>query len=272
MIPEILKCPRGHSDLSAINVVKEKTFRGQHIAYEIETYICDKCGIAVGTVDQAANAQLAMAEAYRQKVGLLTSAEIKENRAKLGWSQQKLAKMTSLGISSIKRWELGIIQTAPMDRLLRDAFKGNKMGDPYTGNRELSLERIKLVMKEFEKNLGVPLLEDGDMMLYDAKFTWFADMVAYRELGRSMTGAAYAALPYGPQLNNYLDLVDLIRKADETKAEPLSEYEKKIIARVARKFPTKQMVYDASHREPVWKDKTRGSIIPYSDSQLLREI
>ena len=115
-------------------------------------------------------------------------------------------------------------------------------------------------------------LEDGDMLLFDAKYAWYADMVAHRDLGRSMTGAAYGALPHGPQMNNYRDLVDLIRDADESKAEPLSEDEKKIIAKIARKFPTKQMVFDASHREPAWKNKTAGAIIPYSDSQKLQEV
>jgi putative zinc finger/helix-turn-helix YgiT family protein len=253
-------------------VLKETVFRNTPIKYEIETYICEKCGIEVGTIDQAANAQLAIAEAYRKEAGLLTSAEIKELRERFGWSQKKLAQMSGLGISSIKRWELGIIQTKSMDRLLRDAFKGHRVGNYYTGNRKLSLERVKLVMKEFEKELGFKFLEEGDMLLFDAKYAWFADMVAHRDLGRSMTGAAYGALPHGPQLNNYRDLVDLIRDADETKAEPLSEDEKRIITKIARKFPTKQMVFDASHREPAWKNKAPGDIIPYSDSQNLKGI
>lgn len=34
-------------------------------------------------------------------------------------------------------------------------------------------------------------------MLYAAKYLWYADMVAFRDLGRSITGASYAALPMG---------------------------------------------------------------------------
>lgn len=267
-----IRCPRGHNDLEAQKVVKETTFRGEHIEYEIDVYVCRECGIEIGTVDQAAQAQLAIAEAYKKKVGLLTSAEMKESRDRLGWSQKKLAQMTGLGISSIKRWELGTIQTKPMDSLLRSAFSGQKAGNYYIGNRALSLERVKLVMMELEKQLGFAFLQEGDMLLYDAKYIWFADMVAHRELGRSMTGATYAALPHGPQLNNYRDLVGDIRIADESKASPLSEEELKIIARVARKFSTKNMVFDAAHREPAWKTKSTGAIIPYSDSANLREI
>ena len=58
------------------------------------------------------------------------------------------------------------------------------------------------------------LLRPTDRLLYAAKYLWYANMVAFRETGQGiMTGATYAALPYGPQLNNYADLVDLIREA-----------------------------------------------------------
>ena len=37
-----------------------------------------------------------------------------------------------------------------------------------------------------------------------------------------MTGAAYAVLPNGPQLNNYVDMIDEIKNSDESFADPLS--------------------------------------------------
>ncbi len=110
------------------------------------------------------------------------------------------------------------------------------------------------------------------MLLFDAKYAWYADMVAFREHGRSITGSTYAALPYGPQLNNYKDLVELIRDADETKAKPLTTEEKRILVRVVKRFPDKQMIIDAAHREEVWKKKSAGSLIPYSGAFELTEI
>ena len=50
----------------------------------------------------------------------------------------------------------------------------------------------------FEQKLGRVLLKKTDRMLYAAKYLWYADMVAYRDLGAGMTGAGYAALPLGP--------------------------------------------------------------------------
>ena len=81
-----------------------------------------------------------------------------------------------------------------------------------------------------------------------------------------MTGPTYTALPYGPQLNNYKDLIDDIMKADEAKAESLNPEEKRIITRIALKFPEERMVYEAAHKERIWKRQPNGAIIPYPDS------
>ena len=81
-----------------------------------------------------------------------------------------------------------------------------------------------------------------------------------------MTGATYAALPHGPQINNYAELIELIRQADETEEEPLTEHEGRILHRIAMAFPTYKAVYDASHREDAWRFKRIGMLIPYSDA------
>ncbi|NOQ47292.1 MAG: hypothetical protein GQ559_11605 [Desulfobulbaceae bacterium] len=97
-------------------------------------------------------------------------------------------------------------------------------------------------------------------------------MVAHRELGRSMTGATYAALPMGPQLNNYSELAADILRSDERKAEPLTPEEKRIIKRVHERFPGKTDAFKSSHREIISKNKGIGVIIPYADSTELMEL
>jgi len=86
-----------------------------------------------------------------------------------------------------------------------------------------------------------------------------------------MTGATYAALPYGPQINNYSDLIDEIKQSDESLAERLSADELLIIHKIAVRFPHEQMVYDAAHREKVWKETSTGALIPYARSSELTE-
>lgn len=268
----IKKCPRGHGEMKIKNLKKNAHLKGMDISYQAEVYVCPECGLEAGTVEQAAEIQKAISDAYRKEVGLLTGEEIRKYREDFNLTQQALANEMTVGIASIKRWEAGAIQSRSMDKALRSVFWNRQRKNDYTGNRPFSISRIKLVLKKLEEILRKKLLLKGDKMLFAAKYLWYADMLAYRELKKSMTGATYAALPYGPQLNNYKDLIDEIKKSDETTAEPLTYHEKAILKRIARKFPHERMVYDASHSEPVWKNKKPGEMILYSESFELTQL
>ena len=259
-------CPRGHKEMVIKKIQKSIPFRGTRVSFPVEQYVCPECGAEAGTVKQTAAIQKSIADAYRKSVGLLTGTEIVEGRKRMKLTQEELAKRMNVGIASIKRWEGASIQSKSMDQALRIALRGQNVGDCCTGNRSFSIPRIKLVLNELGLLLGRKLLKKNDKMLFAAKYLWYADMLAHRETGQSMTGATYAALPLGPQLNNYKDLIDDIEKADVSKAEPLTPEEKRITARIAMKFPREQMVYHAAHRETIWKKKPRGAIIPYTDS------
>ena len=261
-----MNCPNGHSKMVLKKAKKRVIFRGLDLSVPIKQYVCAVCGVEVGTINQTADIQKAISDAYRKAANLLTGKEIVETRKRLKLTQEALAKRMNVGIASIKRWEGGTIQSKSMDHALRIALGGQSVGDSCTGNRPFSIPRIKLVLGEFESVLGKHILKKNDKMLFAAKYLWYADMVAHRETGESMTGSTYAALPYGPQLNNYKDLIEDIMKADESKAEPLSPEEKRVITRIALKFPKDRMVYDAAHKEKIWKRQPNGAIIPYPDS------
>lgn len=272
MKKETMKCPNGHGKMLIKKDEKKLKFRGLDMSIPVEQYECPVCGVEAGTIEQTAAIQRTISDAYRKSIDLLTGKEIAESRKRMKLSQAELAKRMNVGIASVKRWEGGLIQSKSMDHALRLALNGGSIGHTCTGNRELSIPRIKLVLKQFESALGRKILKKNDKMLFAAKYLWFADMVAHRELGQSMTGSTYAALPFGPQLNNYRELLDEIISADESRAEPLSTEEKKIINRIAMGFPKDQMVYDAAHREEIWKRRPNGTIIPYTDSAGLAEI
>lgn len=268
-----VNCPNDHGEMALKRIEKETIFKGEKINYQFETYVCDECGIKIGTIEQTAAAQNVMADAYRQKIGLLSGEEIKRKRTEQNWSQKELARKAGVGIASIKRWENGIIQTKSMNQALKSAFQGAIVGNRYTGNRRaISIPRIKLVLRALERVLGFELLIPGDKLLYSAKYLWYVDMLAFRENGKSITGATYAKLPYGPQLNNYKDLIELIQGADEGNAEPLSKEEERAIVRVATAFPTTTMVYDAAHREVAWQKRSVADTIPYTAAEELTEI
>jgi putative zinc finger/helix-turn-helix YgiT family protein len=263
---KLMSCANGHGKMVIKKLEKSMNFRGVAINFEAEYYVCLVCGLEAGTVEQSSAIQRAISDTYRKTVNLLTGKEIREGRTRLELSQEALAKRMNVGIASIKRWEGGLIQSRSMDKALRMALQGWIVGDNYIGNRTFSIPRIKLVLRQFESILGKKILKKKDRMLFAAKYLWYADMVAFRDLGKSMTGSTYASLPYGPQLNNYRDLIDQIKNADESSPEPLSPEEKRIIARIAKTFPQEQLVYNATHKEIIWKRQSTGAIIPYSDS------
>lgn len=270
---KVMNCPRGHGSMSPTKINKTVIFKGVEVSFEAQAYVCAECGIEAGTQETAGAIQRAIADAYRKKVNLLSGEEIISLRKAKGLSQQALADLLNVGVASIKRWETRLIQSKAMDHALRMHLQSDSShGDRYTGNRGFSIGRIKLVLQAFEKKLGKRLLKKGDKMLFAAKYLWYADMVAFRELGCSMTGATYAALPHGPQLNNYRDLVDEVKKADEALEEPLSGDELRIVDRIAGAFPVDRMVYDASHREEIWRRKPCGAAILYTESAELKEI
>lgn len=259
-----LNCPKGHGLMELVRLQKRKTFRGVDIEYAAEAFVCPKCGLEAGTVQSAGKVQRAIADAYREKAELLTSQEIRSLREAKGLTQQQLADVMNVGIASIKRWETGMIQSKSMDHALRMQLQCDIRADNHTGNRAISLPRIKLVAKTFEKILGKRLLKSGDKLLFLAKYLWYADMLAFRQLGKGLTGASYAAITYGPQLNNYRDLVKPIKESDVNDAEPLTAEELRIVGYVAEKFPDEQDVYDAAHREKIWMKADVGALIPYS--------
>ncbi len=266
-----LDCPQCRKPTAVVEVENTTRFRDVEITYAARVHCCTECGLELADIDEAGAMQERMADAYRQAVGLLTGAEIRELRQKKSLSQQALAGELQIGVASIKRWETGVIQSKAMNNLLRTLLE-HRPCDEHTGHREFSIARIRLVLDAFEGELGRPLLKKDDRMLYAAKYLWYADMAAFRALGRSMTGATYAALPMGPQLNNYRDLVNAISQVDPSVASPLSGEERKLIAVVAKIFPRNKEVFDAAHRESIWQERATGAIIPFTDAEALTEM
>lgn len=270
-----MDCPNEHGRMILTTAPRMVTFRKRRIEYPAKHYVCPECGISVDDIALAAENQRNISDAFRKASGLLTGDEIVAGRKGLKWTQEKLAKAMNVGVASVKRWETGQIQTKVMDKMLRRVLAGDPpLSNAVNGNRTLSLPRIKAVLKQFSEELGRDMLKDdpNDNLLYEAKYLWYADMVAFRETGQGLTGATYARLPQGPQLNNYKDLIPMIRESDENEAEPLSDTEIRIIARIAATFPTNQSIYRVSHDEPAYTGKRDGELIPYTDAESIKAL
>jgi len=71
---------------------KEMTFKGVDIALEVEVYTCPECSLEAGTLQSTGAVQRALADAWQDKVDLLTGQEIKSLREAKGFTQQQQSK------------------------------------------------------------------------------------------------------------------------------------------------------------------------------------
>ena len=99
---------------------------------QVEIPTCQNCGTVQTGIDLGDK----VTKALREKVGLLTPIEIKQQRTALNLNQEQLGECIGAAKESISRWETGaLIQSISTDRLLRMFFK--HPGDPIWNNKWL---------------------------------------------------------------------------------------------------------------------------------------
>lgn len=86
----------------------------------LRTFSCRNCGEVV--LDAEANKQIS--ETFRRQAGLLTPEEIRQQRKRLGLTQEELAERLSVAEATLSRWENGWqIQQRSLDKLMRLYFE-----------------------------------------------------------------------------------------------------------------------------------------------------
>lgn len=66
-----INCPNDHGEMTLKRIDKETVFKGETINYKYETYVCEACNVNIGTMEQTAAVQNAIADAYRANLGIL---------------------------------------------------------------------------------------------------------------------------------------------------------------------------------------------------------
>ena len=184
------------------------------------------------------------------------------------------------------------------DELFREvgrAVLSQVQKDPaLVGYQEFSVERLAAVVAWLSKNTGGRLFKTKL-----AKLLWLADFTHFCRTRRSMTGLAYARLPFGPVPESYDTLLSLLQELDFARVEhvrlqsgdtgevitpvgrhtktTLSEAEVETLTRVRDRFGglTGGELSDLSHREAMWIGRRNSRPIPYPEakgSDLIREL
>lgn len=106
-------------------VVKREKF-----TVETNALICDACGHVALEGGDLPEYMRMVADAYRTAHNLLTSREIRRIRGHM--SQRRFAAETGLGVATVKRAELGLIQDKKTNKLILDfANRARPKWTPY---------------------------------------------------------------------------------------------------------------------------------------------
>ena len=123
-------CPIcGAGELAAKTIDERFTYKGKSLVVpDYLIYECAECGEALVDPATSKKAEKLLKDFSREVDGLLSTADIKRIRKKLGFTQEQMAEVCGGGLKGFARYESGqVMQSKGMDNLLRilDEFPGS---------------------------------------------------------------------------------------------------------------------------------------------------
>ena len=115
----LCSCCMEKHEVKTIRLTEQFSFKGVNVEHLAEYYYCDHADEYYADEEQMSANDLRMKDAYRSIVGLLTSQEICQLRAKYGISQSDLCALLGWGGKTIARYENHQVQDKAHDTILR---------------------------------------------------------------------------------------------------------------------------------------------------------
>jgi len=229
---ELCICCMEEHDVKLVRMQDNMTFKDLKVDYVAEYFYCDQAEELYMEESQMSENDLRMKDAYRRALGLMTSQEITELRAKYDISQSDLCTLLGWGGKTITRYEGHQVQDRAHDSILQklrqdpewflklltdargtvseDAFQryyeralhlyeenrdeylrksivaeyARYGKDVYNGGVLLNLDKVVDVIRYFSDSKEVTNLYKVKLM----KLLWYADCLAYKLYGKSITG------------------------------------------------------------------------------------
>ena len=149
-------CCMEEHEMQIITVVQHNEFKGVSVDYDAEYCYCDRADETYADEPQISANDIAMKNAYRKKMGLLTSHQIAAIRARYGISQSDLCLLLGWGLKTITRYESHQVQDIAHDTILRKLA-----ADPEWFLQLLNAEKKSLSPASYDKYLeaGTALFE-----------------------------------------------------------------------------------------------------------------
>lgn len=169
---KICPCCMEEHEVKIITIQEQNVFKGVPVAYDAEYHYCDRADETYADELQISANDIAMKNAYREKMGLLTSRQISDIRARYSISQSDLCLLLGWGGKTITRYESHQVQDIAHDTILRKLA-----ADPEWFLQLLKAERESLSPASYEKyfEAGITLFEqDHDQYLKSAIMARYA--------------------------------------------------------------------------------------------------
>lgn len=140
-----LLCMDEH-DVQTVILLDTEEFKGEEVRFDATYEYCTHADEYLETEDMIKSNSLAMKDAYREKVGLLTSKEIIAIRDKYEVSQKDFSEVLDWGRATITRYENNQVQDRAHDDVLRKIDS-----DPKWFLQMLIRAKGKISEKAYEK-------------------------------------------------------------------------------------------------------------------------
>lgn len=106
-------------DYKVVEVKKTIHFKDADLDVLVKEARCEKCGSVLDVQKITRENDMVIYDAYKEKVGLLTSKQIKNIRNKYNVSQKEFGRILGLGAKTIARLENGGVQSKSVDNLIK---------------------------------------------------------------------------------------------------------------------------------------------------------
>lgn len=286
---ECLACD--NQNMSEQKLRFEGKLKGETLEFLAPAFKCSDCGEVLSTVEHKKIGLVALADAYRKKHGLLTSAQIRGFRESLGMSQDQFAKFLGAGVASVKRWESNTVQDSSNNELIKlkcdpNYAEGNLVakltaipeGD-LNGNKHFSIELFAHALSKILPHTHSPL--------FFFKAMFYVDFLHFKRHGRSITGSRYEALEYGPVPAHYRSILENMKAQGWFRSGERYDIETDELVFNQELFSTdelhtiddivlllrdngKKYLFDLSHEEDAYKNTAPFSEISYTFAASLR--
>ncbi len=172
-------CMEKHA-VAEVLLQEHTTYKGNTIEYQVHSFYCDNTDELYVDEEQMSENDIALKDAYRKKMGLLTSQQIRAVRTQYDISQRDLCILLGWGEKTITRYEGHQVQDRAHDAILK------KIGaDPQWFLILLEESKTKLSANAYERYLEVSRRlygKEEDIYLrksIEARYIKYYDMLMY---------------------------------------------------------------------------------------------